>query len=781
MSSEHSDEAESLSSFPGGDDNVNNTTNADKILERKTLASKENRAVFWVRGAVFLVLLGTAALVSTIVCMYTKNDQVQDFESAFEGHATRIQESFYDTIERKLEAVDALSVTITSYAKSTGATFPNVTLPDFEIRCSNSRVLSDTSVINYQPVVTDETRLGWEAYQIANRGHFDEALASGIAQRAQQDVRFGQIDGDGDKRGLQESDLRDVIMNLEPDGTTSVAPEGSGPYLPVWQISPVVPMKSLLNFNVLSHPAGAGSYSEVINTGQAVIDISANLEGENLGNTGAYFKLLLSLSQYRYSVMKFLVDPTSAFGYPVFDSFDHDNRKVVGVISSNLYWRLYFNDILPPNARGIMCVLENSRGQVFTYRIDGSEASYFGNGDLHDSKYDHLEVSSDVSSYLAKISSPETKSYTSVDLNNEYCNYKLRVYPSQDTEDAYVNEDPIIYTVVIASVFLFTSLVIVAYDYLVTRRQRIVMDRAVASSAIVSSLFPSQVRDQLYKENETDHKKKDWKMRDSMGGVGPFSNASDETAVGSSRPIADLFEHTTILFADLVGFTAWSSEREPVQVFELLEVLYCAFDKIAVRRKVFKVETIGDCYVAVTGLPDPQEDHALIMAKFARDCIVKMGQLTTELAGVLGADTATLRIRVGMHSGPVTGGVLRGQKSRFQLFGDSMNTAARMETNGSPGLIHVSQQTADELIAKGKSSWVTPRADKITAKGKGEMQTYWVSPREMASTVISSAISSDIPEMAISKTVNPLASDGNLDVKKDLDHVEEVATKEVEI
>jgi class 3 adenylate cyclase len=191
--------------------------------------------------------------------------------------------------------------------------------------------------------------------------------------------------------------------------------------------------------------------------------------------------------------------------------------------------------------------------------------------------------------------------------------------------------------------------------------------------------------------------------------------------------------------------------------------------------------------VAVTGLPNPQEDHALIMAKFARDCMGKMGQLTTALADVLGADTATLEMRVGMHSGPITGGVLRGQKSRFQLFGDSMNTAARMESNGAPGRIHVSQQTADELIAKGKSSWVTSRADKIIAKGKGELQTYWVSPRGLeASTAISSALSDDsavssalsddVPEMAPSRTVDPLPIlGGKLDAKKDLGSGEEVA------
>jgi class 3 adenylate cyclase len=153
---------------------------------------------------------------------------------------------------------------------------------------------------------------------------------------------------------------------------------------------------------------------------------------------------------------------------------------------------------------------------------------------------------------------------------------------------------------------------------------------------------------------------------------------------------------------------------------------------------VFKVETIGDCYVAVAGLPDPQEDHAIIMAKFATDCISKMGQLTAELAEALGPDTSELALRIGLHSGSVTGGVLRGQKSRFQLFGDTMNTASRMESNGEAGRIHISKETANELIAKGKSSWVTPRTDKVVAKGKGELQTYWATSRTVTESVVSS-------------------------------------------
>mmetsp|Transcript_2520 Transcript_2520/g.6012 ORF Transcript_2520/g.6012 Transcript_2520/m.6012 type:complete len:156 (+) Transcript_2520:1995-2462(+) len=113
------------------------------------------------------------------------------------------------------------------------------------------------------------------------------------------------------------------------------------------------------------------------------------------------------------------------------------------------------------------------------------------------------------------------------------------------------------------------------------------------------------------------------------------------------------------------------------------------------------------------------------MVKFAHDCMVKMDQLTIELADKLGEDTRDLKMRVGLHSGSTTAGVLRGEKGRFQLFGDTVNTAARMETNGIKGRIHVSQATADALIASGKSSWLTAREGKITAKGKGAMQTYF--------------------------------------------------------
>jgi class 3 adenylate cyclase len=108
----------------------------------------------------------------------------------------------------------------------------------------------------------------------------------------------------------------------------------------------------------------------------------------------------------------------------------------------------------------------------------------------------------------------------------------------------------------------------------------------------------------------------------------------------------------------LVGFTAWASERDPVQVFQLLQAVYHAFDKAARKRHVFKVETIGDSYLAVTGLPEPQPDHAVIMCGFALHCRSKMREVTRKLERTLGPDTGDLSMRFGLHSGPVIAGVL---------------------------------------------------------------------------------------------------------------------------
>lgn len=182
------------------------------------------------------------------------------------------------------------------------------------------------------------------------------------------------------------------------------------------------------------------------------------------------------------------------------------------------------------------------------------------------------------------------------------------------------------------------------------------------------------------------------------------------------QTIADSFKEVTVLFSDIVGFTELSQKVSASQLVFMLNDLFSAFDHLAEQHGIEKIKTIGDAYMAVSGLPVPREDHAEAMAQMAIGMLDAVREYNLR-------HNANLSLRIGMHSGPVVAGVIGVHKFIYDLWGDTVNTAARMESHGIAGSIQMTEQTARLLQAKG---WKVVKREIIHVKGKGEMATYLI-------------------------------------------------------
>lgn len=183
----------------------------------------------------------------------------------------------------------------------------------------------------------------------------------------------------------------------------------------------------------------------------------------------------------------------------------------------------------------------------------------------------------------------------------------------------------------------------------------------------------------------------------------------------SSEAIADGFAEATVLFADIVGFTELSSRLSPKELVHRLNEIFSAFDALVEKHGLEKIKTIGDAYMVVGGLPEPRSDHAIAMAQFA----IEMRSELQRINEVLGE---SIDIRIGMNSGPVVAGVIGTKKFIYDLWGDAVNVASRMESHGKPGEIHVSETTYQKL----RSHFHLESRGAVYIKGKGDMETYWL-------------------------------------------------------
>ncbi|CAG9804018.1 unnamed protein product [Chironomus riparius] len=182
----------------------------------------------------------------------------------------------------------------------------------------------------------------------------------------------------------------------------------------------------------------------------------------------------------------------------------------------------------------------------------------------------------------------------------------------------------------------------------------------------------------------------------------------------------EMFDSVSILFSDVVTFTEICSRITPMEVVSMLNAMYSIFDTLTERNNVYKVETIGDAYMVVSGAPEKEQNHAEKVCDMALDMIEAITDLEDPSTG------QHLKIRVGVHSGAVVAGIVGLKMPRYCLFGDSVNTASRMESTSAAMKIHISQTTRNYLTDNYK---VSERGE-IEVKGKGIMKTYWLDYRE---------------------------------------------------
>lgn len=321
------------------------------------------------------------------------------------------------------------------------------------------------------------------------------------------------------------------------------------------------------------------------------------------------------------------VQPGSAIFQPIYKTYGGygpniinseivNSTSIKGFAMGVFSWQQYFSGILPEGTNGVFCVLKSTCGQQesHTFRIGGRHAAYIGIGALHDRQFDELSVTTHMNHFHSTSPSPSSTVKKEIDRDTSTCSYTVSIYPSEEFRSSFESNRTAVFTSVIGAVFLATGFVFFLYVSIIGNRQNKVMEIAMGTSAIVASLFPSTVRERIIKDAEQEVRRRTSVQESERGGSAHGSIINKARRKASSqkiqeqrqkheeqqqqhrgKPIADLFPEATgkytypylvpppgrqrferltdvssisllkVLFADIVGFTAWSSIREPTQ------------------------------------------------------------------------------------------------------------------------------------------------------------------------------------------------------------------------
>jgi len=330
-----------------------------------------------------------------------------------------------------------LATAVTSHAIEANETWPNVTLPHFDLRAREAEELSGLELIVFSPLVTEANRAGWEEYAWQHQDWIAEDLnlyddqggsvfnPGSIARSIYKFSDETDEDGAGRRRLITEYD--------------------QSFYVPVWQLGPVPTNASIINLDLHSHPELGRTMNDVLEIEHKLLSGVVDVD------------FLLDYA----AVEKVDENPRSFILQPIFQSFAK-SAMVTGFLVGELAWDSFFVDVLPVGTGDVLVNVRGTCGNEFSYAVRGHKAIYYGDGDLHDAKYDSLKYTSEFAEFARYDGEADD------DLRGIHCEYSFEIYPTEALESQYRTNGPAIFTTIVVVVFLFTALIFALYDYLVS-------------------------------------------------------------------------------------------------------------------------------------------------------------------------------------------------------------------------------------------------------------------------------------------------------------------------
>lgn len=451
--------------------------------------------------------------------------------------------------------MDGVTSTVTSFievqADDPSFQYPRgfLTLPHMEEHFGSARNASGASVLAYVPLIQPDALELWANYSFENQGwiarynafHNDDGLVDPILKDiwdySEDDEFHAYLKDECEYK--ERSEMTQDFDTANDELRIPLKPQDR-PFSPIWTFSPA-PKPSdttIINHDLFSRDAFKAAVQTVDSTRKPLF-----LDVCNLAN---WFNVIGTSSNSVEAVV----------AYPVFEDFSgHGN--IVGHMIEILPWAYFFKNILPEGTEPVKVVLESSCGRASAYEIRGRQIKLLNpNQDLHNEEYNAMAVSSIFADFA---NSPEVIG----EGLEGVCIYTVSVYPTAEFESAYESQKPVHYALVVLSVFVCTSMLFFLFDFLMTRQRNRVMDTAKKQNAIVSSLFPKNIQAKMMQDLENNKLSKIGKaglksyLFDTQTPSRNDVNNTEASAIGGfsdkSKPIADLFPETTIMFGDIAG------------------------------------------------------------------------------------------------------------------------------------------------------------------------------------------------------------------------------------